>query len=292
MASVGEKYKKRRLRSAYLSVVISIALVLYLLGIFGILVYKAQIIAREVKENFALTLLISNDASALEVKQFQKKLSLASYVKSTEYVSKEEAAQELQGTLEEDFVDFLGYNPLMNAIDIHLQAEYVDEAKIKELEQSVFNRPFVHEIVYDRDLVTQMNANIKRIGLILVGGSLLLALVSITLINNSIRLSIYSSRFIIKTMQLVGATKSFVRRPFITKSMLQGFWGSVLAFGLLLLTVYYANKYVEELAAWQDYILWAILFGALLLIGLLISTSCTFFALRKYLKIKPDQLYF
>lgn len=292
MASVGEKYKKRRLRSAYLSVVISIALVLYLLGIFGILVYKAQIIAREVKENFALTLLISNDASALEVKQFQKKLSLASYVKSTEYVSKEEAAEELQGTLEEDFVDFLGYNPLMNAIDIHLQAEYVDEAKIKELEQSVFNQSFVHEIVYDKDLVTQMNANIKRIGLILIGGSLLLALISITLINNSIRLSIYSSRFIIKTMQLVGATKSFVRRPFITKSMLQGVWGSVVAFGLLLLTVYYANKYVEELAAWQDYILWAILFGALLLIGLLISTSCTFFALRKYLKIKPDQLYF
>lgn len=292
MASIGEKYKKRRLRSAYVSVVVSIALVLYLLGIFGVLVYKAQVIAREVKENFALTLLISNDAPSLEVKQYEKKLSMAPYVKSIEYISKDEAAAELQSTLEEDFVDFLGYNPLMDAIDIHLKAAYVDEVKIKELEQSMFKKPFVHEIVYDRDLVTQMNTNIKRIGFILIGGSLLLALISITLINNSIRLSIYSSRFIIKTMQLVGATKAFVRKPFINKSMLQGFWGSVLAFGLLLLTLYYANQYIEDLTVWEDYVLWALLFVALLLIGLLISTSCTFFALRKYLKIKPDQLYF
>lgn len=292
MASVGEKYKKRRLRSAYLSVVISIALVLYLLGIFGVLVYQAQTIAREVRENFALTLLLSNDASALEVKQFQKKLSLSTAVKSTEYVSKEEAARELEGTLEEDFVDFLGYNPLLNAITLNLQAEFVSEEKIGTLEKTLLNKAFVQEIVYDRDLVAQMTANIRRIGLILIGGSLLLALISITLINSSIRLSIYSSRFIIKTMQLVGATKSFVRKPFIYKSILQGVWGSVVAFGLVLVTLFYANKYLETLTLWQDYILWAVLFAGLLLLGLLISTSCTFFALRKYLKIKPDQLYF
>jgi len=292
MASKSEKYKRRRLRSAYLSVVISIALVLYLLGIFAVLVQKAGTIANEVKENFAFTILLNSEASPVTLKQFQKELELSPFVKSTTFISKEEAAADFQQALDEQFVDFLGYNPLLDAIDLRLKAEYVDAEKIKQLEAQMLAKSFVREIVYDQDLVVQMNQNIKRIGYILIGGSFLLVIVSISLINSSIRLAIYSSRFIIKTMQLVGATRGFVRRPFLAKSMVQGIWGAFIGFGLLSLTLYYAEQQVSELNTLHNYPLMGILLAGMLGAGLLITASCTFFALRKYLKMKPDQLYF
>lgn len=292
MSKFADKYTRRRLRSSYLSVIVSIALVLFVLGVFGMLVLNAENIARGVRENFAITLLLADEAPEMEVRQFQKQLEFAPYVKSTEYISKEEAAEELREELDEEFVDFLGYNPLLNSIDIRLKAEYVNQEKLAELEEEFMTAGFIREVVYDKPLIQMMNENIERIGLFLLGGSVLLSLIAIGLINSSIRLSIYSKRFLIKTMQLVGATKAFIRRPFIWRSFQHGIYGAVIASVLLGLLLYYLGRMIPGAGALQSSIDLAILFGGIFVIGIAISLSCTFFALSKYLKLTTDQLYF
>src|SRR5690606_5705708 len=199
--------------------------------LFGLLVINAKGIANEVKENFAITVLINNDAPEVEVRQFQKSLELTPYVKTTEFISKEEAAAELKEELDEDFMDFLGYNPLLNSIEVRLKADYVNEEQLAFLEKEYSKKDFVNEVVYDKPLIQMMNENIERIGFFLIAGSILLSLVAIALINSSIRLSIYSRRFLIKTMQLVGATKTFIRKPFIWRSLRHGIFGSLVALG-------------------------------------------------------------
>lgn len=292
MSNLPDKFTRRRLRSAYLSVIISISLVLFVLGVFGLLVLNAKVIANKVKEDFAITVLLNNDAPEVEVRQFQKSLELSPYVKNTEYISKDEAAEELKVELEEDFMDFLGYNPLLNSIEIRLNAQYVNEEQITALEQEYNQQSFVNEVVYDKPLIQKMNENIERIGLFLLGGGVLLALIAIALINSSIRLSIYSRRFLIKTMQLVGATKNFIRKPFIWRSLRHGFYGSLVACLLLGLVIYYISRQVPDFGELQSILKLSLLFAGIFIGGLLISMSCTFFALRKYLKLTTDQLYF
>jgi cell division transport system permease protein len=292
VSNLPDKFTKRRLRSAYLSVIISISLVLFVLGIFGLLLINASVIAKEVKENFAITVLLNNDAPEVEVRQFQKSLELSPYVKSTEYISKEEAAEELKADLDEEFVDFLGYNPLLNGIDIRLNADYVNEEQLAALEKEYLENSFVSEVVYDKPLIQMMNENIERIGLFLLLGGVLLALIAIALINSSIRLSIYSRRFLIKTMQLVGATKSFIRMPFIWRSFRHGLYGAFIACSLIAGLLYYLTIKIPEFAELQSILKLSVLFAAIFIGGLLISMSCTFFAMRKYLKLTTDQLYF
>ena len=292
MSNLPDKFTRRRLRSSYISVVVSISLVLFVLGLFGLLVLNAKVIANEVKENFAITVLINNDAPEVEVRQFQKSLELTPYVKTTEFISKEEAAAELKEELDEDFMDFLGYNPLLNSIEVRLKADYVNEEQLTFLEKEYSKKDFVNEVVYDKPLIQMMNENIERIGFFLIAGSILLSLVAIALINSSIRLSIYSRRFLIKTMQLVGATKSFIRKPFIWRSLRHGVFGSFVALGFLTLLIYYVSINVPGFTELQDPIKLAILYCVVLLLGILISMSCTFFALRKYLKLTTDQLYY
>lgn len=292
MANSSDKYTKRRLRTSYASVVISIALVLFVLGIFGLLLLNADSISKHVRENFAITVLLHNDASEVNVKQFQKSLDLSEYVKSTEYISKEEAAKELEKELEEDFLEFLGYNPLMNAIEIKLNAEFVNPEKLTALEKEYSNSEIVREVVYDKPLIQLMNDNIERIGIILIGGCILLALIAIGLINSSIRLSIYSKRFLIKTMQLVGANKSFIQRPFIWRSFRHGLLGGLLSSALIFGLIYYGGTQSVDFKELQSFELISILLGGIIVMGIFISMSCTFFALKKYLKLKTDQLYF
>ena len=292
MSNLPDKFTRRRLRSSYISVVVSISLVLFVLGLFGLLVINAKGIANEVKENFAITVLINNDAPEVEVRQFQKSLELTPYVKTTEFISKEEAAEELKEELDEDFMNFLGYNPLLNSIEVRLKADYVNEEQLAFLEKEYSKKDFVNEVVYDKPLIQMMNENIERIGFFLIAGSILLSLVAIALINSSIRLSIYSRRFLIKTMQLVGATKTFIRKPFIWRSLRHGILGSLVALGFLTLLIYYVSINVPGFAELQNPMKLAMLYGAVMLVGILISMSCTFFAMRKYLKLTTDQLYY
>ncbi len=292
MSNLPDKFTRRRLRSSYISVVVSISLVLFVLGLFGLLVINAKGIANEVRENFAITILINNEAPEVEVRQFQKSLELTPYVKSTEFISKEEAAAELKEDLDEDFMDFLGYNPLLNSIEVRLKADYVNEEQLSYLEKEYSKKDFVNEVVYDKPLIQMMNENIERIGFFLIAGSILLSLVAIALINSSIRLSIYSRRFLIKTMQLVGATKSFIRKPFIWRSLRHGILGGLVALAFLTLLIYYVSINVPGFTELQNPLKLAMLYAAVLLLGILISMSCTFFALRKYLKLTTDQLYY
>lgn len=292
MSNLEQKFTKRRLRSSYLSVVISIALVLFVLGTFGALVLNASNIAKYVKENFAITVLLENEASPVAIRQFQKSLQLESFVKNTEFISKEEAAEDLKKQLDEDFMEFLGYNPLSNSIEVRLTADYVTEERIAQLEKDLLAKSFVKEVVYDRPLITKMNDNIRKISIFLIAGIALLALVAIALINSSIRLAIYSRRFLIKTMQLVGATKGFIRKPFIMRSLRHGFYGALIACALLAALFYFLEKSIPGFASLQSLFDFIILGLSIFAAGLLISLSCTFFALKKYLKLKTDQLYF
>lgn len=270
----------------------SISLVLFVLGLFGLLVINAKGIANEVKENFAITVLLSNEAPEVEVRQFQKSLELTPYVKSTEFISKDEAAEQLREELDEDFMEFLGYNPLLNSIEVRLKADYVTEEQLAFLEKEYTKKDFVKEVVYDKPLIQLMNENIERIGIFLIAGSVLLLLIAIALINSSIRLSIYSRRFLIKTMQLVGATKSFIRKPFIWTSLRHGIMGSVVALLFLSALIYYISLHVPGFTELQNPIKLALLYAGVVLSGILISMSCTFFALRKYLKLTTNQLYY
>lgn len=292
VSNLPDKYTRRRLRSAYLSVIVSISLVLFVLGIFGLLLINAGAMAKEVKENFAMLVLLDDNAQEVEVREFQKSLRLAPHVKSSEYISKEEAAEELKADLDEEFIDFLGYNPLLNGIDIRLNAEFVNETQLLALEEEYNKLEFVNEVVFDKPLIQKMNENIEKISLFLLLGGILLTLIAVALINSSIRLSIYSRRFLIKTMQLVGATKSFIRKPFIWRSLRHGLYGSIVACSLIGFLVYYLGTKRPEFAELQDILKLSLLFAAIFAGGLLISMSCTFFALRKYLKLTTDQLYF
>lgn len=287
-----DKYTKRRLRSSYASVVVSISLVLFMLGMLGLLVLNARKISDHVKENFVFTVMLNPDAKELEVRQFQKSLDLKEYVLSTEYVSADEAAELLKQDLDEDFVQFLGYNPLSNSIDIHFKAAFAESELLESVAAELAENPLVQEVAYDKPLIQLMNENIRKIGLGILGISALLTVIAVALINSSIRLSIYSRRFLIKTMQLVGATKTFIRQPFLWRGVRMGLIGSLIALALLAGLLFSIQRNIPELVIAEDIQLLATLAGGTVALGIFISWICTFFAVRKYLRLKTDELYF
>jgi len=292
MSNKEEKFNKRRLRSAYFSVTVSIALVLFMVGMLGVLVLNARTLAKEMRENFTFTVILKSDIPEVDIRQFVKELQLKEYVKEAELISKDEAAKSLQEELGEDFVDFLGYNPLTDVLDIRLKEEYVVTEEIDKIKTEITNNPIVTEVVYDPNLIQLVNENIERIGLILAGGILLLLVISIALINSSIRLTIYSRRFLLKTMQLVGATRSFIQRPFLMRSLRLGAIGAVIAAFLLLLVGYGVNHYLPEFMHLLELQKLAIVFGIMLLLGMAISWVSTWLAVNKFLNIKTDEIHY
>jgi cell division transport system permease protein len=292
MASKEAKITRRRLRSSYMTSVISIALVLFLLGILGLLVLNAKRVSEYVKENIGFSIMLREDVKEVDVIRLQKMLDAKNYVKSTKYVTQEEAAEELEKELGEDFVSFLGYNPLLASIDVHLNASYANPESIEQIKQDLRKYNQIKEVFYQKSLVELINQNIRKIGLIILVFSGLLFLVAVALIHNTIRLSIYSKRFIINTMQLVGATRGFIRRPFIFTGVMQGVYASLLSIALLTGVVYLIQDEFSEIISLQDYRVLALLYGIVLLMGVVISWISTFMAVNKYLKIKVDKLYY
>ncbi len=292
MSSSFEKYQKRRLISSYFSVVISISLVLFLLGLLGLLVLNTKKVADHFKEKIALTIYLKDTAKDVEIKQLEKTLALAEYTKSTTFISKDEAAEEHSKDIGENFMDFLGYNPLQNSIDVYLKADFVDPAKIEGISASITKKNFVDEVIYDKPLISLLNDNIKKISfwVLLISG--LFTFIAVLLINSSIRLSVYSKRFIIKTMQMVGATKKFIRRPFVWKSVRLGMIGAVVALIGVAVVLYYLNKTFPELALLDDVLLLVILFLGVFGIGVLITWISTFFATQRFLNLRTDELYY
>ncbi|MFD2543244.1 cell division protein FtsX [Lacinutrix gracilariae] len=291
MSASFEKYQKRKLISSYFSVVLSIALVLFLLGLLGMLILNAKKVSDHFKEQVVVTIYLKDTAKEVETKQLEKSLALADYVKSTDYVTKEQAAASMKAENGEDFMEFLGYNPLQNSIDVHLKADYVTAAHLEEIAKEATNKNFVDEVRYDNDLVTLMNNNVKKISFWVLILSGIFTLIAVLLINSSIRLAVYAKRFTIKTMQMVGATKRFIRKPFVFKSVQLGIIGAIIALIGMAVVLYYLNLTFPELDLMRNPILIGALFAAVFILGIIITWISTFFATQRFLNLKTDQLY-
>jgi cell division transport system permease protein len=292
MASSFDNYQKRKLISSYISVVISIALVLFLLGCLGLLVINSKKVADHFKEQVVMTIYVTDTAKEVEVNQLNKSLAMADYTKEAKYVSKEEAAEFMKADTGEDFMDFVGYNPLKNSIDVYLKADYVTTEQLTEITEGLSNKTFIEDIRYDNDLVELMNDNVKKITFWVLIISGLFTLIAVLLINSSIRLAVYSKRFIIKTMQMVGATKTFIRRPFVWKSVQLGIIGAIVALIGMAIVLYYLDITFPELELLRNTTLIVGLFLGIFLLGIVITWVSTFIATQRFLNLKTDQLYY
>jgi cell division transport system permease protein len=291
MASSFENYNKRRLISSYFSVVLSIFLVLFLLGTLGLFVINSKKISDDFKENIPMTVFFHNEATDSILNSFDVELKNAKFIKDYAFVHKDSAAKNNVDIVGKDFMEFLGFNPLQNSFDIHLKGDYVNSESIKKIERTFRKNEMVTEIIYDKQLVDLVNNNVKEISFWILIVSGVLTVVAMLLINSSLRLSVYSHRFTIKTMQMVGATKSFIRKPFIWTSIKLGLIGSALAIIGLLGVVMYVDNLFPSLGIAKDYTSIGIVVFGVLIIGTIITSISTYFATQRFLNLKTDDLY-
>lgn len=291
MASSFEKFQKRRLITSYFSVVLSISLVLFLLGILGFFIINSQKLANNFKEEIAMTVFFKNEANDSILKAFGTELKTVPFSKSFIYVTKEAAAKQHSDIIGEDFMTFLGENPLQNSYDIHLKADFVERDSISKIESRFRKNAMISDIVYDKQLVNLVNDNIKKVSMWILISSIFLTVIAVLLINSSLRLSIYSNRFIIKTMQMVGATKSFIRKPFVLRSIKLGMIGAGLAIiGLIAVLVYIENNF-PGLGILDNTLEVALVLLSVFGIGVLMTWISTFFATQRFLNLRTDDLY-
>lgn len=291
MATAYEKYQKRRLISSYFSVILSIFLVLFLLGSLGMFVINYEKISNNFKENIPMSIYFKEDVNEKQLAAYQTELDSQKFIKDLTFVHKDSAANIHQKTIGEDFVKFLGFNPLQHSFDLHFNGAYVEKDSIKNIEIGIKENSLVDEVVYDAQLVDLVNKNIRTISFWVLIISGVFAFISVLLINSSLRLSIYSKRFIIKTMQMVGATKSFIRKPFIITSVKLGIIGSVLAIiGILALTAY-ADSKLPTLGLMSDLQSIVLVCGTVFIVGIIITYISTYFATQRFLNLKSDDLY-
>ena len=292
MSTSFEKYQKRRLRSSYISVIISISLVLFLLGFLGLLVINTKKVSNYFKEKAAITLFLNNDVKLEGIKKLQSSIDKEVFTRSTQYISKEDAVGIYKEENGEDFMDFLGYNPLQNSIDIFVKADYVTPEKMLEIETKYAANQFVSDVSYDKPLIGLLTKNVKRISFFILLFSGLASLIVVVLINSSIRLSVYAKRFTIKTMQMVGATKHYIRKPFVWRSIKLGIFGAIVALIELSILVYYLNYNFPEFGFMNNPIELLVLFSSVFIIGITITWFSTFFATQRFLNLRTDELYF
>lgn len=291
MSDKENKYTGRRLRSSYITTIISISLVLFMLGILGLIILNAQQISNHVKENIGFSIILKDGIKDVEIAQIQKSLDAENFVKSTHFIHADSAAAELQRELGEDFIGFLGYNPLLPSIDVKLNADYANTDSLSVIEANLTENPKIKEVFYQKDLVSLINENVKKISFYLLAFSALLLTIAMALINNTIRLSIYSKRFLIKTMQLVGAKSSFIQKPFVLKGIGNGIVAAILSIGLIVLFLYYLQQQMPEIIDFKNIELYGALFLIVIILGILISWISTMLAVRKYLRMEAGNLY-
>jgi cell division transport system permease protein len=263
-----------------------------MLGLLALTVFHARKLSDYVKENIGFRVYLKEDAPTEDIISLQHRLDGSTFVKSSQYISPEEAARELTAELGEDFIDFLGYNPLPPSIDLRIKAGYANVDSLEVIENLLMNELVVKEVFYQKSLVHLINKNVRRISYILLGFSGLLFLIAMALINNTIRLSVYSNRFIIRTMKLVGATRGFIARPFIRRGVLQGFYSAILAIIILAAVLYILMDQVPELVNLYDLNIYLAVFGLVILTGMFLAWVSTWFAVRKYIGMKEDELYY
>jgi len=280
-----------RLRASYITSIISIMLVLFMIGLLGMIIIHGKKLSDYVRENISISLMLKDNLADEQVQNYMKRLQNTSYVKQAEFISREQAAKQLSNQLGEDFDEFLGYNPLPASIDIQLKAGYANNDSISRIERQILSSNLVKEVVYQKSLIDQVNSNISKISMVIISFSLILLIISVILINNTIKLSIYARRFLIRSMQLVGATENFIRMPFIKRSALHGIIAAVLADLLLIATLYVARQRIPEIVALEDISVFAVFFVAVLVVGVILSAVSTWISVNKFLKMKIDSLY-
>lgn len=294
MAKVSNNpYTQRRLRNSYVSTVVSMSLVLLLLGVIGVLLLNANRLSRYVRENIGFSVVLQDNATEADIAWVRKQLDVSPYVRETKFISKEDAERELREMLGEDFVAFLGYNPLPVSIEAKLRYRYANNDSIRVIEKKFKELKQVKELSYQKSLIGEVNDNINKISAMLLLFSGLLFFVSFAQINNTIRLSIYSRRFLINTMRLVGATRAFITRPFMLKSALHGVISAIVAM-ILLLGLFYLvrNEVGREMVQLFTVEVVGILFLCLLAMGVVVGVISTYFAVNKFLDMKTDDLYY
>lgn len=281
--------KNRRLFTSYVSITIIMSVVLFLFGFFGIFFISSNSIANSFKENFSVSIFFKEDAKNIEITQLQNEILMSDYVEKLKYVSKDEAVLLMKDEYGQDFIKELGFNPLVNSIDFNLKSKYVEATLLDSISRLIENKNYVDEIVYDKNLINIINDNIKRISLWLMPSIIILLIITFLVINSSIRLSIYSNRQLIKTMQLVGATKAFIRKPFIKINIFLSLISSIISISAIILLIYYIDlniSFVDNISIESVITLFLIILS----LGLFISYISTFFATQNILKIKADNL--
>lgn len=291
MLQQNERYYQRRIATSYITTIISITLVLFLLGFLGLIILHAKKLSNYVKENIGFSITMRDGVKDANILELKKRLDVAYYVKSTEYITREQAADKLQDELGEDFIGFLGYNPLLPSIELRLKAPFANSDSLAKIEQKLLAIPEVKEVFYQKSLVDSINQNLEQISIILLAFTGVLLFIAIVLINNTIRLMIYSKRFIIRSMLLVGATEAFIRKPILIRSLLHGFISATLAIGLLALLIFFAVDQMPELLELEDPLILIILIVFIFFLGATLSWASTWLAVRKYLRISTDLLY-
>lgn len=283
---------KAKLRSSYVTLVVSISLVLFLLGVLGFVLINAKELSDYLRESLSFSVFLDDAAKEADIRMLQKDLDAKQYIKSTEYVSKEEAAAKMKEELGEDFINFLGDNPLPPSIDVYLVSNYTHPDSVAKIEKYILQYPFVKEVYIPESLLFLITENVRKISLFLLVISTFLFLISLTIINNTIRLSVYSKRFLIRTMQLVGATRSFIRKPFIVQSAFHGFLAALIALTLLLALLYLIEREFFMMFSSESTILLILLAAGIIVIGIIINIISTWFSVNRYLSISEDKLYY
>jgi len=292
MEETGQVQGKAKLRSSYVSLIISVSLVLFMLGILGLVLINSRELSDFYRESLSFSVILNDASKEADIRMLQKDLDAKPYVKSTSYVSKDEAASKMKEELGEDFVSFLGDNPLPPSIDVFLVSSYTLPDSVAKIEKYIQQYPFVKEVYYPESLLILINENVRKISLFLLVISSFLFLIAITIINNTIRISIYSKRFLIRTMQLVGANRSFIRKPFLVQSAIHGFISALIAITLIMGMLYLIEKKLFVMMSFQNINLLILLGGGLVLAGIIINVVSTFFSVNRYLSISEDKLYY
>ncbi len=272
--------------------VISIALALYMMGLFFIFGLMSKELSVYMKENIAFSIILKEEIKEADIRQMEKRLNAQPFIKCAKYISKEEAAKEMVAELGEDPQTFLGFNPFHASIEVKLKSAYANPDSLQQIEKKLTSYTNVSELLYQKDIMQVVNNNIRRIGLVLFTLITILILISFVLISNTIRLLIYSKRFLVYTMRLVGATPAFIRRPFIRYNIVSGLIAGVLAIMMLMGTLYYLQG---ELAGLEQ-ILHSegllVVYGAVLVLGVLLSVLAAYFAVNRYLYMARGKMYY
>ena len=289
---MSDRLTKKNLRTSGVTVIISLSLVLFMLGALGLLIINANKLSTHFKENVGFQVYLKDTANAAQTDLLIQELTNADFTKSVILITKEKAAEKLKADLGEDFVAFLGANPLLNSLDVKLNANYANTDTLQVIEKSLLQKPFVKEVVYQKEMINKLNKNTKAVAFFILIFSSALLIVAIALINNTIRLSIYSQRFLIRTMYLVGATQSFISKPFIFKGFRQGVIAGVIAGIMLAGFLVLSTRFIPDLLELQDENVLLVLFIGIILIGVIISAFSAFLAVLRYLQLKTSDLYF